>query len=232
MRVDDTRAARWSTLQVGRAVCVVLDVARGLGCGWHTVMDAVVVIGEQLIDHPDRFGDVTAWVARRPCSHGWLGSVLQSWSTQIVDVRRGQLLDVVPGRTASEPCRWLKKRDQARPDRIQVGHPRSVGQLSQRVRHDAAPRHPSRGSVPRSPARQPWPRLVPPTRAERDVRASWPTWTIPSTGLGADSASRRNDSPTINMIGSSVCCVPATPDRGVVRTGNGARSRPRHPPSH
>jgi hypothetical protein len=29
----------------------------------------------------------------------------QSWSTQIVDVRRGQLLDVVPGRTAPEPCR-------------------------------------------------------------------------------------------------------------------------------
>jgi len=29
----------------------------------------------------------------------------QSWSTQIVDVRRGQLLDVVLGRTAPAPCR-------------------------------------------------------------------------------------------------------------------------------
>lgn len=55
-----TRAARWSTLQVGRNGRSVTDVARELGCGWHTVMDAVVIIGEQLIDHPDRIGTVTA----------------------------------------------------------------------------------------------------------------------------------------------------------------------------
>ncbi len=35
----------------------------------------------------------------------------QLWSTQIVDVRRGQLLDVVPGRDSSGPCRWLAARD-------------------------------------------------------------------------------------------------------------------------
>ncbi len=55
-----TRAARWSTLQVGRNGRAVSDVARDLGCGWHTVMDAVVIIGEQLVDHPDRIGTVTA----------------------------------------------------------------------------------------------------------------------------------------------------------------------------
>ena len=37
----------------------------------------------------------------------------QLWSTQIVDVRRGQLLDVVPGRDSTEPCRWLAARDEA-----------------------------------------------------------------------------------------------------------------------
>jgi hypothetical protein len=37
----------------------------------------------------------------------------QLWSTQIVDVRRGQLLDVVPGRDSVEPCRWLAARDPA-----------------------------------------------------------------------------------------------------------------------
>jgi len=51
-----TRAARWATLQVDRHGRAVADVVRDLGCGWHTVMDAVVVIGEQLIDHPDRIG--------------------------------------------------------------------------------------------------------------------------------------------------------------------------------
>lgn len=34
-------------------------------------------------------------------------------STQIVDVRRGQLLDMVPSRDSVEPCRWLAARDQA-----------------------------------------------------------------------------------------------------------------------
>jgi len=46
-----TRAARWSTLHVGRNGRAVSDVARELGCGRHTVMDAVVAIGEQLVDH-------------------------------------------------------------------------------------------------------------------------------------------------------------------------------------
>ncbi len=33
----------------------------------------------------------------------------KAWSTSIVDVGRGQLLDVVPGRTAKEPAGWLLK---------------------------------------------------------------------------------------------------------------------------
>ena len=31
----------------------------------------------------------------------------QAWSTQFVDVRRSQLLDVIPGRNAAGPCAWL-----------------------------------------------------------------------------------------------------------------------------
>jgi transposase len=34
----------------------------------------------------------------------------QRWSTQIVDVSRGQLLDVVAGRDTVEPCRWFAQR--------------------------------------------------------------------------------------------------------------------------
>jgi hypothetical protein len=94
-------------------------VARELGCGWHTVMDAVVVIGEQLVDHPDRIGDVTA-LGLDETLFARLGRFrTQSWSTQIVDVRRGQLLDVVPGRAAPEPCRWLAARPQVWRDRIE-----------------------------------------------------------------------------------------------------------------
>src|SRR4029079_8868981 len=37
----------------------------------------------------------------------------QRWSTQIVDVGRGQLLDIVAGRDAVEPCRWFAQRPEA-----------------------------------------------------------------------------------------------------------------------
>jgi transposase len=106
-----TRAARWSTLQVGRHGRAVADVARDLGCGWHAVMDAVVAVGEQLIDHPDRIGPVNA-LGLDETLFARVGTFrTQLWSTQIVDVRRGQLLDVVPGRDSVEPCRWLAGRD-------------------------------------------------------------------------------------------------------------------------
>ena len=113
-----TRAARWATVQVGRHGRAVSEVADDLGCDWHTVMDAVVIFGGPLIDDPARFGAVSAvgldetlyvreGVYRR-----------QLWSTQIVDVQRGQLLDVVPGRDVSGCCAWFAARTQAWCDRV------------------------------------------------------------------------------------------------------------------
>jgi transposase len=114
-----TRAARWVTVQVGRHGRAVTDVAADLGCSWHAVMDAVVAVGEQLIDHPDRIGVVTA-LGLDETLFAKVGRFrTQLWSTQIVDVRRGQLLDVVPGRDSVNPCRWLAARDQAWRDRIE-----------------------------------------------------------------------------------------------------------------
>jgi len=43
------RAARWATRQVGKAGRPVAEVARELGCDWHTVMDAVSAYGEALL---------------------------------------------------------------------------------------------------------------------------------------------------------------------------------------
>jgi transposase len=105
-----TRAARWVTVQVGRCGRTVSEVAAELECDWHTIMDTVLVIGEQLVDHPNRIGEVSA-LGLDETLFAKIGPFrTQHWSTQIVDVRRGQLLDVVPGRTAVEPCRWLAER--------------------------------------------------------------------------------------------------------------------------
>lgn len=107
------RAGRWVTEQVGRHGRTVNEIALELGCDWHTINDTVLAYGTPLIEDPERIGEPTAlgldetlfarvgkW--RRP-----------SWSTSIVDVEAGRLLDVVPGRSAAEPCRWLAERGDA-----------------------------------------------------------------------------------------------------------------------
>jgi len=45
----------------------------------------------------------------------------QHFSTQIVDVRAGQLLDVVPGRGSAEPMEWLAEQEPAFRERIEFG---------------------------------------------------------------------------------------------------------------
>src|SRR5271169_356265 len=98
-QVLTSRAARWATTQVGRHARSVNEVAQELGCDWHTVNDTVIAYGEALLDaDEERIGEVRAL---------GLDEVLmvrigpyhrQHFSTQIVDVRAGQLLDIVPGR--------------------------------------------------------------------------------------------------------------------------------------
>ncbi|MGH9205767.1 MAG: ISL3 family transposase [Acidimicrobiales bacterium] len=104
------RAGRWVTEQVGRCARSVSEVAKELGCDWHTINDAVVSYGEALIDDPGRYGDVTAlgldevlFVRRGPFHR-------QEFSTSICDVERGQLLDIVPGRSGKRPNEWLEKK--------------------------------------------------------------------------------------------------------------------------
>ena len=82
-------------------------MARELGCDWHTVNDAVLAYGGVLVDDPGRFGSIAAlgldevlFVRDGPFHR-------PHFSTSIVDVGRGQLLDVVPGRSGVGPRVWL-----------------------------------------------------------------------------------------------------------------------------
>jgi len=104
-------------VQVGRHGRSVADVAIELGCDWHTVMDAVVVYGTPLIDDPGRFGSVSA-VGLDETLFARVGPFRrQLWSTRIVDVAAGQLLDIVPGRDSAAPCAWFA----ARPEQWRAG---------------------------------------------------------------------------------------------------------------
>jgi transposase len=104
------RAGRWACAQVGRLGRTVAEVAVELGCDWHTVNDAVIAYGTPLVEDPDRIGPVDALGLDETlfCRAGrWR---TQRWCTSIVDVRAGQLLDVVAGRTAAGPSAWLETR--------------------------------------------------------------------------------------------------------------------------
>jgi transposase len=105
------RAGRWVTLQVGRNGRSVSEVADELGCAWHTVNAAVIAYGEALVDDDaDRIGTVVALGLDETlfCRSGPYRT--QHWSTSIVDVAGGRLLDVVEGRTSAGPCAWLARR--------------------------------------------------------------------------------------------------------------------------
>jgi len=107
-----TRAGRWVTIQVGRHGRAVSEVAKDLGCDWHTVMDAVTAFGTPLIDDADRYGAVTAIGLDETLAVRQGPFRRQVWSTQVVDVTRGQLLDVITGRDAATVCEWFAARDQ------------------------------------------------------------------------------------------------------------------------
>lgn len=75
--------------------------------------DVVIAYRTALVGDPERIGQVTAL---------GLDEVLfvrlgrwrtQMWTTQLVDVRRGQLLDVVADHNATEPIAWLTERGDA-----------------------------------------------------------------------------------------------------------------------
>lgn len=106
------RAGRWVTEQVGRHRRSVNELAVELGCDWHTINDTVIAYGTPLVDDPDRIGDVEA-LGLDETLFARLGPWrTQHWSTSVVDVRRGQLLDVLPGRSSAGACEWLAGRDQ------------------------------------------------------------------------------------------------------------------------
>ncbi|HET6834948.1 MAG TPA: transposase [Acidimicrobiales bacterium] len=138
----------------------------------------MLAYGTPLVEDPDRIGEPIALGLDETlfCRVGkWRR---QSWSASIVDVEAGRLLDVVPGRSGVEPCRWLAERgdawlanigwatldlsgpyravfDTMLPDATQIADPFHVVKLANSKLDECR-------------------RRVPPPGAERDARAPWP----------------------------------------------------------
>lgn len=97
--------------RVGRDGHSVAAVARDLGVGWHTVMDAVAQVGTPLVDDPARTAgvlalgvDETSFLRARPGRRS-------RFVTGLVDLRRSRLLDIVDGRAGSAVTCWFADRD-------------------------------------------------------------------------------------------------------------------------
>ena len=105
-----SRAARWATRQAGRGR-PLKDVAAELGCVWHTVNTAVKRWGQALLAADTaRISDVEALGLDETLFWRRGRFRAKTWGTSIVDVGRGQLLDIVRGRDAQAPTRWLLRR--------------------------------------------------------------------------------------------------------------------------
>jgi len=93
--------------RVGPGCESVAAVARSFGVSWHAAMEAVRDHGRPRIDHLSRLGapsaiglDETSWLAAT-ATHPTL------LVTGIVDLDRGQLVDVIPARSAAAVEEWL-----------------------------------------------------------------------------------------------------------------------------
>jgi transposase len=113
------RAGRWATLQVGQRGRAVSDVAAELGADWHAINDAVLAYGAALLAADTaRVGAVEALGVDEVLFARQGPWRTHAWSTSIVDVATGQLLDVIAGRSSTGLCAWLAGRDQEWLDQI------------------------------------------------------------------------------------------------------------------
>lgn len=104
-----TRAGKWAT-KLCRRGTPVSEISRTLGCDWRPVNRAVMFWGGALLKaDPDRIGRVWALGLDEILFSRRGRYKTRKWATSIVDVSSGKLLDVVRGRIAAVPTRWLKQ---------------------------------------------------------------------------------------------------------------------------
>jgi len=107
------RAAREICRRVGEDGHSVAQVAREFGTSWSTAMAAVRRHGTPLVDDPSRLDGVTSLGVDE---HKMLSATRRHhtfYATSFVDIERGRLLDVVPGRNADDVATGALERQRA-----------------------------------------------------------------------------------------------------------------------
>ena len=134
----------------------------------------------------------------------------KAWATSIVDVGRGQLLDIVPGRTARAPTRWMLARPRSWREQIRW----AVLDLSGPTGPRSTRRRPKRNRSRTRSTSCGWP-TTPSTRSAAGSRtrpsATAATNTTPSTGRASCSCQPRRTSPTTAAPDCGASSTPETP---------------------
>ena len=177
-----TRAGRWATRRAGRGE-PVSDIAATLGCDWHTVNRSVRRWGSALLAaDTERISRVHALGLDEHLMWRRGRFRARAWATSIVDVGRGQLLDIVAGRTAEAPKRWLLGRPRSWLAAVRWAVPGPVGPIPLSVQRGSAARGPGRGPLPCRAVGQRRPRRGPPQSPTADPRTPRPQTRPPIPG--------------------------------------------------
>ena len=104
------RARAEACRQVGEQNRSVACVARDFGVGWSTIMAAVWFYGRPRVDDPQRLAHTTALGLDEVAFLRANAHRHTVFATNFVDLFRGRLLDVVPGRSAKAVHDWLGSR--------------------------------------------------------------------------------------------------------------------------
>jgi transposase len=103
------RARAEACRQVGRLGRPVAQLAAEYGVGWQAVMNTVTDHGSPLI--PARTGGVTSLGVDETSFLSAGPTRRTTFVTGLVDLNRGRLLDIVPGRAGSAVTAWLSERE-------------------------------------------------------------------------------------------------------------------------
>ena len=104
------RAAVWATINVGRYVRPVSQVAAELGVAWNTLMDTVTAVGAIMIDHADRIGTTAQLGVDETVFLSAGRKRRRQFVSSVTDVEARKVLDVFEGRQRGDLVGWLNAR--------------------------------------------------------------------------------------------------------------------------
>ena len=114
------RAAVWATIQVGRFVRPVSQVAAEIGVSWNTIMNTVTEYGRPLINDPNRIAMVNQLgVDETVFQSSGLGR-RRSFITAVSNIETRKVLDVFEGRQRVDLAEWLDQQGEEWCEQVKV----------------------------------------------------------------------------------------------------------------